>query len=382
MSMQSDLVAGPMPRPVIATLPQYSRAAGLGTVRWVGSSNESCIAPSPLAVAAMAEAATRVNRYPGITGDKLVTAISRTLELDAEQVVVGGGSLALLGQILSAYASPGSEVIHAWRSYEAYPILIALVDAEAVPVGLDTDHRHDLAAMAEAVTADTRVLILCNPNNPTGTVLGTTEIEEFLETVPEHVLVVLDEAYWEFSDRDGETAQLLGRHRNLVILRTFSKAYGLAGARAGYLLAGPGIAANIRAVAPPFGLSSLAETGAVAAWEDTGYLTRSVAEVVAEREFLMAGLLERGLRIPPGGGNFIWIPAGIRSLELEAACVEQGVSVRAFDGSGVRVTISVREASHAVLSAIDALRPALRGEEQEPSAGPSANLDQRTGGAS
>ncbi|MBB2995440.1 aminotransferase class I/II-fold pyridoxal phosphate-dependent enzyme [Paeniglutamicibacter cryotolerans] len=348
----------------------------------MGSSNESCIAPSPAAVAAMADAATHANRYPGITGERLAQAIAGTLGLDAGQVVVGGGSLALLGHILSAYAPPGSSVIHAWRSYEAYPILIALAGAESVPVALDGEHYHDLAAMGEAITIGTRVVLVCNPNNPTGTVLEPGEIEAFLEKVPGHVLVVLDEAYREFSSPEAESGRLLERYPNLVILRTFSKAYGLAGARAGYLLAGPGVAANIRAVAPPFGLSSLAEAGALAAWADTEYLAESVSEVVSERDFLLAGLLARGLRIPPSGGNFLWIPAGARSLDLESSCVAHGVSVRAFPGSGVRVTISVRDASNAVLAAIDALRPQLPGGQAELSAVPAANHDHSTGGAS
>lgn len=382
MSTHTSTAAGPVPRPIVSSLPRYSRAAGLDSVRWVGSSNESCIAPSPLAVSAMAEAASRANRYPGITGERLSGAIAETLGLDAGQVVVGGGSLALLGHILSAYAPQGSSVVHAWRSYEAYPILIALAGAEAVPVDLDAEHRHDLAAMGAAITVDTRVVLVCNPNNPTGTVLREGELEAFLQRVPSHVLVVLDEAYREFSSPETEPALLLQRYPNLVVLRTFSKAYGLAGARAGYLMAGPGVAASIRAVAPPFGLSSLAEAGALAAWDDAGYLESSVSEVVAEREYLRAGLLERGLQVPPSGGNFLWIAAGARSLDLETVCVGHGVSVRAFAGSGVRVTVSVREASDAVLRAIDSLSPPLPGAPIISTAAWVANKDQNTGDAS
>jgi histidinol-phosphate aminotransferase len=349
-------MTGPLPRPVLATLPEYSRAAGLDTVRWVASSNESSTAPAPAAVAAMADAATRANRYPDVAGNKLVQAIAGRLELDAGQVVVGAGSLALLGQVLGAYAPPGSSVIHAWRSYEAYPILAALVGAESVAVPLDARHRHDLDAMHAAITPETRVVLVCNPNNPTGTVLAPAQIASFLDRVPGHVLVVVDEAYREFSLPGTDSKDLLRRHPNLVVLRTFSKAYGLAGARAGYLLAARPIAANIRAVAPPFGLSALAEAGAVAAWADVQYLAARVAEVVAEREYLQAGLSARGLAVPPGGGNFVWIPAtASRVPELEAACVRHGVSVRAFEGAGVRVSVSVREASEAVLAAVESL---------------------------
>lgn len=382
MSMHTGMCAGPVPRAIVATLPSYSRAAGLDTVRWVGSSNESCTAPSPAAVAAMAAAAAGANRYPGIAGDKLVAAIASGLDLDPGQVVVGGGSLALLGQVLDAYAPAGSSVVHAWRSYEAYPILIALAGAESLPVPLDPAHRHDLDAMGQAVTGRTSMVLLCNPNNPTGTVLETAELTAFLDRIPRHVLVVLDEAYREFAEAETDARHLLESHPNLVVLRTFSKAYGLAGARAGYLLTGGGIAANIRAVAPPFGLSSLAEAGAVAAWSDNAHLDATVSGVVAERAHLHGGLLARGLPVPPSGGNFIWIPAGSRSLELEAACVARGVSVRAFPGSGVRVTISVREASDAVLAAIDSLQPFLPGIPASHSAASSAEIHHSTGGAS
>ena len=381
MNMDTGIVAGPVPLPVVATLPRYSRAAGLGTVRWVGSSNESAIAPAPSAVAAMAEVAAGANRYPGIAGEELVAAIAGTLGLDPGQIIVGGGSLALLAQILATYAPSGSNVVHAWRSYEAYPILIALAGAEAVPVALDAGHRHDLGAMGAAIGVDTSVVFICNPNNPTGTVLEPQEISSFLRSIPLHVLVVLDEAYLEFSLPDTDSTELLKEHSNLVILRTFSKAYGLAGARAGYLLTGVDIAANIRAVAPPFGLSSLAQAGAVAAWADTAYLAASVAEVVAERDYLFSGLQARGLSVPPSGGNFVWTPAGSRSLELEAACVEHGVSVRAFPGAGVRVTISVREASDAVLAALDSLVPSLQGTPGAPITASPMTTNHSTGGA-
>ncbi|MDO5745500.1 MAG: aminotransferase class I/II-fold pyridoxal phosphate-dependent enzyme, partial [Micrococcaceae bacterium] len=341
MSRQTGTSAGPVPLPVVMTLPQYSRASGLGLVKWVGSSNESCIAPSPSAVAAMTEAAAGTNRYPGIAGEKLVAAIAGRLGMDAGQIAVGAGSLALLGHILSAYAPPGSSVVYAWRSYEAYPILVALAGAKSVPVALDDRHRHDLEAIGAAITTDTSVVLLCNPNNPTGTVLEIWEIAEFLDNSPHDVLVVLDEAYTEFSFPGNDSTELLAKYPNLLILRTFSKAYGLAGARAGYLLTHADIAENIRAVAPPFGLSSMAQAGAVAAWADVDYLRASGAEVVAERDYLASELVARGLEFLPSGGNFVWIPSGSLSLELEAACVAHGVSVRAFQGSGVRVTISV-----------------------------------------
>ena len=349
-------VSTPEPRPLVGRLPGYSRSASAGTVRWVASSNESWMPPSPAAVEAMADSVQRANRYPSLAGDRLVAALAERLGVPATQVAVGAGSLALLGQILNAFAGPGDEVLYAWRSYEAYPILATLAGAECVEVPLDAAHRHDIGAMAAAVTERTTVVLLCNPNNPTGTVLDAGEIRSFLDAVPGHVLVVLDEAYLEFSGDSGQTLQLLQEYPNLAILRTFSKAYGLAAVRAGYLLAHEDIVRAIRAVAPPFGLSAVAEAGAVAALADAGHLRGTVDAVLAERGFLHRELTARGYRVPPSGGNFLWIPeTDVRAADIERSCAAHGVSVRAFAGSGVRVSIAPREASLAVLAALDEL---------------------------
>ncbi|MFJ6418393.1 histidinol-phosphate transaminase [Paeniglutamicibacter sp. NPDC091659] len=372
-------VSTPEPRPLVGRLPGYSRSASAGTVRWVASSNESWMPPSPAAREAMADIVHRANRYPSLAGDRLVAALAERLGLSATQVAVGAGSLAMLGQILNAYAGPGDEVLYAWRSYEAYPILATLAGAECVEVPLDAAHRHDIGAMAAAVTDRTRVVLLCNPNNPTGTVLDVGEIRSFLDAVPGRVLVVLDEAYLEFSGGSGNTLQLLQDYPNLAILRTFSKAYGLAAVRAGYLLAHGDIVRSIRAVAPPFGLSAVAEAGAVAALADAEYLRGTVDAVLAERAFLQHELTARGYRVPPSGGNFLWIPeADVRAADIERSCAAHGVSVRAFAGSGVRVSIAPREASLAVLAALDTI-----GRQPGPAqTTPTTPQNYSTGGAS
>lgn len=379
-------VSAPIARSVVGKLPGYSRSAATGSVTWVASSNESWMPPSPAALSAMARTVQRSNRYPSLAGEQLVGALADTLGLRTTQVAVGAGSLALLGQILAAFAGPGDEVLYAWRSYEAYPILVALSGASCSEVPLDAEHRHDLPAMASAITERTRVLVLCNPNNPTGTVLGFEEIEAFLRSVPGHVLVVLDEAYLEFSHNSADSLQLLSSYSNLVILRTFSKAYGLAAVRAGYLLGSEQVTQAIRSVAPPFGLSSVAQAGAVAALADADHLRGTVEAVLAEREFLYAELTARGYRVPPSGGNFLWIPQNdIPATQIERACTAYGVSVRAFAGSGVRVSIAPREASLAVLAALDDLsRPSESeyvnawGSNRDESTPP----NQSTGGAS
>jgi histidinol-phosphate aminotransferase len=269
--------------------------------------------------------------------------------------MVGGGSLTLLQQLLTAYAGIGSEVVHAWRSYEAYPIVVKVAGATSVSVELDDRHCHDLAGMAAAISDNTKVVIICNPNNPTGTTISREDLLDFLRVVPRNVLVVLDEAYREFTQPvEDQTTLLLSEFANLAILRTFSKAYGLAGARAGYLAASEEIISNLKKSSPPFGLSVIAEAAATAALSEQDHMERNVADVVTERCFLTEALRSHGFTVPDSGGNFVWIAlTDARSLERE--CIRKGVSVRAFEGEGVRVTIGEREASLAVLAAADAL---------------------------
>ena len=345
----------PVPRPGISSLPGYSRSAAKSRVRWIASSNESPVPPSPAVQAAIAAAGAGANRYPSLAGDELVAAVAARIGLDPGQVLAGAGSLALLQLLLSTYAGPGDEVVYAWRSYEAYPILTGVAGASAVEIPLAAGARHDLAAMAAAVTDATRAVIVCSPNNPTGTVVEHDELLRFLDRVPPHVLVVLDEAYREFTLPERDEVALLAGHPNLAILRTFSKAYGLAGLRAGYLATSERIAGSLRRAALPFPLSRVAAAAAVAAWDEPERTKRTVAAIVAEREYLAGQLRGRGIEVPPSGGNFLWIPAGARARELEAACLEQSVSVRAFDGEGVRATLGSREASTAVLAAVDAV---------------------------
>lgn len=344
----------PAPRTVIGTLPRYSRASGTGRVRWRASSNEAAVAPSAAVIAAMAAAGARAHLYPSLIGDEIVAAVGRRLGVDPEQIVVGGGSIAVLQNTLLAYTGPGTEVVHAWRSYEAYPILVGLAGADPVPVPLDAGLTHDLEAMAAAVTGRTRAVIVCNPNNPTGTHLPHADIERFLAAVPSDVLVILDEAYREFADEPADAVELLPRHPNLAVFRTFSKAYGLAGVRAGYLVASAEIAGNVRAASPPFGLSAVAEAGAVAAWNDLEHLAVVVDTARVGRERLWAALRARGIPAPASRSNFVWIPAEDTG-PLERACIERGVSVRCFAGEGVRVTVGDRNAEDAVIAAVDSL---------------------------
>ncbi|MFZ2529387.1 MAG: histidinol-phosphate transaminase [Rhodococcus sp. (in: high G+C Gram-positive bacteria)] len=342
----------PRPRPEIDALPRYSTASGAATVRLRASSNEATVPPSPAVVEAIARAGARGHLYPTLFADALVAALAERLSVLPDAVLTGAGSLALLQQVLTAYTGPGTEVVHAWRSYEAYPILIGITGATAVPVPLDAQHRHDVDAMLAALTPRTRAVLVCNPNNPTGTELTDTEVRRLLDGLPSHILVILDEAYREFAEEQVDGVALLREYPNVVVLRTFSKAYGLAGLRAGYAIADSEVAAPLHAAAPPFGVSSVAEAAACAALSDSAHTDRVVATVRSGRHHLRSGLSNLGIETPPSGGNFVWIPVGDRATELEAACVARGVSVRTFTGDGVRVTVGDRDAENAVLAAV------------------------------
>lgn len=348
----------PQPRKLVAGLPVYSSAGGIASPTWRASSNESFLPPSPAVLAAMESAAIHCQRYPTLQGDPLVAALSERLGVLQENLVAGAGSLAVLQHLLTAFAGQGTEVIFAWRSYEAYPILVRLTGARDVQVPLTAGYGHDLSAMAGAVNDATAAVILCSPNNPTGTVIGDAELEDILAAIPAHVVVVLDQAYVEFTD-DADASwrcslALLAAHPNLVILRTFSKAYGLAGLRAGYMVGHPELAAHVRAVSPPFGLNAVAEAAAVAALADTEALAANIATVRAGRATLGTALSLRGLKLPESGGNFLWLPVGGKAAALEAACLAEGVSVRSFAEEGVRVSIGSRDAEAAVLRGVDA----------------------------
>lgn len=311
------------------------------------ASNENPFPPLPSVVDVVARAAASANRYPDMLSTELVAAVARHDGVPPEHVVAGPGSVGVLSQVLTAVASAGDEVVHAWRSFEAYPIVVRLTGAEPVPVPLLPDGRHDLPAMAAAVTERTRLVLVCSPNNPTGPVVTAEEVEAFLDAVPRDVLVVLDEAYREFVRPEAGAPDAVALHLerpNLVVLRTFSKAYGLAGLRVGYGLAHPVVADALRKTAIPFGVSTLAQAAAVASLEAEDELLERVRSIVAERERVAAALAEQGWEVPATEANFVWMPVGERAGELAEACSAVGLSVRAFAGDGVRVSIAEPEA--------------------------------------
>jgi histidinol-phosphate aminotransferase len=310
----------------------------------------------PSVLAAIARGAAQPHRYPDMAAAALYSRIAAACGTRPDAVVAGAGSVAVLAHVLQAYAGAGDEVVFAWRSFEAYPILTAIAGAEAVRVPLDDAARHDLDAMAAAVTDRTKVILVCSPNNPTGPAVHADEFIAFMERVPSHVVVVLDEAYGEYS-RDPlavRGASLLAERPNLMVLRTFSKAYGLAGMRVGYAIGSPELLAPVRAVVTPFSITEPAQAAAIASLDAVNELLERVATTVAERERVLAGVRALGWNAPDADGNFVWLPAGERTGDLVAAlgALATPILVRPFAGEGVRITVGTPEENDALLAAL------------------------------
>jgi histidinol-phosphate aminotransferase len=275
-------------------------------------------------------------------------------------LAAGTGSVAVLYHLLQAFCDPGDEVVYAWRSFEAYPIAVSATGATSVQVPVTTQGRHDLDAMAAAVTDRTKVLIVCTPNNPTGPSVSRTDLRELVARVPEHVLVVVDEAYREFvrSEDPIDGLALQAQHANVAVMRTFAKAYGLAGFRVGYLVAHEEVAAAVRACALPFGVSSVAQAAAVASLAAEDELLERVGRIVEERDRVTDALARQGWELPDAQGNFVWLPLGARTGDFAAAAEEAGITVRPFAGEGVRVSIGEPAANDVLLGVTEAFRAA------------------------
>jgi histidinol-phosphate aminotransferase len=310
------------------------------------SSNENPYPPLASVREVIEREAGSVNRYPDMFATGLVAAIAERFAVPAEHVATGTGSVGVLQQVVQSTCGDGDEVIYAWRSFEAYPIVVQISGARSVPVPLGRGAHHDLDAMAAAITDRTRLVLVCTPNNPTGPVVRQAELDRFLDRVPEDVLVVVDEAYREFV-RDPDAADGIATYRerpNVCVLRTFSKAYGLAGLRVGFAVAHPPVAEALRKTAVPFGVSTLAQSAAIASLAAEGELLERVEALVAERARVSAALREQGWDLPDSQANFVWLALGEDTDAFAAACEDAGVIVRPFAGDGVRVTIGEPEA--------------------------------------
>jgi histidinol-phosphate aminotransferase len=332
----------PKLRAELEGIPTYKpgKPAAAGAVAYKLSSNENPYPPLPGVMESVTAAAGTFNRYPDMACTGLMSELSDRFGVPLSHLATGTGSVGVAQQLLQATCGPGDEVIYAWRSFEAYPIITQISGATSVRVPLTSDEVHDLDAMADAITDRTRLIFVCNPNNPTGTVVRRAELERFLDRVPGDVLVVLDEAYREFI-RDVEVPDGVSIYRdrpNVCVLRTFSKAYGLAGLRVGFAIAHEPVAAALRKTAVPFG---------------------RVGALVCERNRVVEALRGQGWTVPETQANFVWLRLGERTLEFAAHCEQAGVVVRPFAGEGVRVTIGETEANDIFLKATEGFRKEL-----------------------
>ncbi len=344
----SDGVIG-RPRAAVAALPAYRPGKGAaqaeaehGITNAIKlASNETPWGPVPSVSAAIAAMGNDVNRYADHRATALRARIADWVGISAERVTVGCGSVGLLQQLLLTFVDPGDEVVYPWRSFEVYPVYTQLVGGIEVTTPL-VDGTFDLDAVADAVTERTKLVILANPNNPTGTAVSMADVARLLERIDPSVVVVLDEAYREFMSDDlgNPVPDLIDRFDNLVVLRTFSKAQGLAALRVGYAMGHPELIESIDKTLFPFAVNGLAQVAAIAAIDAHDEVMARVAEIVAERARVVDVLADAGWKIPTPQANFVYLDLGARTDEVYLDLEKQGVVTRPFSGEGVRVTIS------------------------------------------
>ncbi|MBL3688283.1 histidinol-phosphate transaminase [Leucobacter zeae] len=348
-------------RTSLSLVPAYrqGRPAPEGAVKL--SSNESPHPPLASVRDALAAELGSVQVYPDMSGARVRELLAERHGVAAESISLGAGSVEVASQLIHSRAGDGDEVVFAWRSFEAYPSLVRIAGATPVEVPLDADARHDLDAMLAAITPRTRLVFVCNPNNPTGTVVAAEALERFVDAVPRDVLVVIDEAYVHF-DRTPERADgldLFRRFPHVAVLHTFSKAYGLAGLRIGYAIAPLEVAEELRKVAVPFGVTNLAQTAAAASLRAEDELAIRIDEVVAERERMFAALDALGLGPVRSEANFVWVPEGstgvepVTAADLGAALEAGGVIARVFPGEGVRISCGTAADTDRVVAALE-----------------------------
>ena len=331
---------------------ELQRELGLSRIVKLAS-NENPLGPSPKALAVLAEAATTLHRYPDGSGYRLRTALADRWKVSLNQVILGNGSDEIIGMLARAFLSPGDEAVMADNTFVIYRMEVLAAHGKPVVVPLQ-DGRHDLAAMARSITPRTRLLFVCNPNNPTGTMVSAAEVDALMARVPQHAIVVFDEAYYEYA-RDPHFPDSLGyvkRGRHAIVLRTFSKIYGLAGLRIGYGLTTPEITGYLNRVRPPFNANSLAQRAALAALDDEEHVAKSRAMNEAELASVRAGLEAFGFRPLPSEANFLYFDVGRDGRAVFDALLREGVIVRHIEGNMLRVTIGLPEENRQFLQAL------------------------------
>jgi histidinol-phosphate aminotransferase len=351
-------------RPEIVALAAYRQGKPAADDAFKLSSNENPYEPIPEVLEAIS--ASSVNRYPDAAAIELRTMLSQRFGVGLGSVHLGAGSVSVLSQLIQAAAGPGDEVLYSWRSFEAYPGLVAVSGAASVQVPNAPDAGHDLAAMLAAITDRTRVVIVCSPNNPTGTIVSETAFLEFIAAVPETALVILDEAYIEFVTEPGavDGSRLIGRFPNLVILRTFSKAYGLAGLRIGYAVGPEYVLDAARSTSIPLSVTEPAQLAAIASLKHEAVLLERVSRLSLLRDRIWAALTGLGWSVPQPHGNFVWLPTGGETERAAEVFASHGIVTRPFHPEGIRVSIGEEQAVDALLAAAEELAPrAISGPE-------------------
>jgi histidinol-phosphate aminotransferase len=342
-------------RPELADLPAYTPGKTVpGAIKL--ASNETVHGPLPSVRAAIAAATDTINRYPDNghieLKEQLAGFLSKDGDVGPERIAVGCGSVSLCQQLIQITCSVGDEVVFGWRSFEVYPLQVRVAGATPVQVPL-RDHTFDLDAMLAAITERTRLIFVCNPNNPTSTVVDPDELARFVAAVPPEILVVIDEAYVEYI-RDGMLPDSLGLAKiypNVVVLRTFSKAYGLAGLRVGYAVGDPEVITALGKVYVPFTASTISQAAAIASLQAADELLARTDAVVDERRRVTAALTEMGYSVPDSQANFVWLPLAERTADFAAQAAEQArVLVRPYGNEGARVSIGSAEENDAFLT--------------------------------
>lgn len=338
-------------RPEILSLPAYKQGRPAPADAFKLSSNENPYRTPTWVEDAIAEA--NVGRYPESTSRTVRDAIAERWGCDLDEVIVGAGSVSILYQLAQATSAPGDNIVFAWRSFEAYPWIATVAGAEARRIPNLPDHRHDLESMLAAIDDRTRIVLVCTPNNPTGTAITTEEFESFMARVPAHVLVILDEAYAEFSHQPEIVCgkKQKGKYPNLVTLRTFSKAYGLAGLRIGYGIGHRSIFHAATSTAIPMVVTEQAQRAALAVLEHENDAMELVHALCERRDRVWSHLCDQGWDVPQPHGNFVWLPTGSHTDAANAVLDDGGIIARVFAGEGIRITIGEEESVSPLLAA-------------------------------
>ncbi|RBP97587.1 histidinol-phosphate transaminase [Bifidobacterium aemilianum] len=343
-------------RAIIDSIPSYKQGkpapAASGLVSYKISSNENPYGPLPSVVEAIEDKALgQINRYPDMHGTALVERLAARYGVGAENLVLGCGSTEVITQLVNLLAGPGDTVVYPWRSFEAYPIIVAAAGAQSVQVPNRPDGGHDVEAMLAAIDERTRLVIVNNPNNPTSASVSQAEVRRIMEALPSDLLVLFDEAYFQFNTDStrSQAMELFRDYPNVVVAHTFSKAYGLAGLRIGYAIAPADVADGMRKVALPFGVTAAAQTAAMASLDAQEELDLRVQALIEERDRMVESLGRQGWRFPKPFANFFWLPLGEHTAQAAQAFQAAGLATRVFNGEGIRISVGEREANDRVI---------------------------------